>query len=91
MLKKFFLFLLLSVWIIFLSLVANVFYAPSVLTQSDAAYKCRSATEKTSSGKIVGTYFYKSGAGLQVLIERDSFPYLSDCLFDDKMELLRVF
>ncbi len=88
MAKKIFWFVMFSVWIVFLSLTANVFYSPSTFAQSDAAHKCRRITGQNHTGNVLGTYFHKSGAGLDVLIERDSQPYTTSCRFNNDMDLL---
>jgi hypothetical protein len=68
-LKYLILFLLLSSWIVFLSLTAQVFYSPSVFEQNDAINKCLMRVEPEKRELYINFLFEKNGNGHTILMK----------------------
>lgn len=77
-------FIVLSVWIIFLSLTANNFYAPSVWDQDEAIESCLSKHKLEDRDKFNRFLFQKTGSGMTILMTGKG-PYFrsSVCIYRD--------
>ena len=79
-------FTLLTGWVVFVSLSAQIYYSPDTFLQSNLVNDCMIEAKKKKNidqSKYVHTYIYSTGGYYQVLLEKAYFPQDSIlCNFD---------
>lgn len=68
---------------VFLSLTAQVYYAPSVWDQDAARVKCLREITPEQRGRYTNTFMKKDGAGLTVLLTSDDMAKSIVCTVRD--------
>ncbi len=75
MIKKVVLFLVLTIWIVFVSLSANIFYSPDTFKQHELVFECMTHArdkKKIDPNQFVHTFIYPTGGYYEVLL---SMPF----------------
>ena len=93
-------FLLLTIWIAFVSITAQMFYSPDTYTQEEIVEICARTAEKDANinkNQYIYTYFHYTGGDYSVRLNKSlgkngEIPNSISCIFnrDKKIEFMMV-